>query len=71
DRNHKIDLLADLFKKERLESILIFTRTKQGANNVVKDLEKRKIKAQAMHGNKSQNARQDALETYYHESPEP
>ena len=64
DRNHKIDLLADLFKKERLDSVLIFTRTKHGANNVVKNLEKRKIKAKAIHGNKSQNARQDALEKF-------
>ena len=51
-------------RRKRLESILIFTRTKHGANNVVRDLEKRKIKAQAIHGNKSQNARQDALEKF-------
>lgn len=61
DKKHKIDLLMDFFEKNPNEAVLIFTQTKHGANRVVKDLGKRNITAQAIHGNKSQTARQKAL----------
>lgn len=64
DKNHKIDLLNDLFNTIGFDSVLIFTRTKHGADRVVRDLVKRKVKAMAIHGNKSQNARQRALESF-------
>jgi len=63
DRNHKTDIFVDLFKTN-FESVLVFTRTKHGADKVVKELIKHKIVAQAIHGNKSQNARQIALENF-------
>ena len=47
-----------------LGSALVFTRTKRGANNVVKMLNKKSIQAEAIHGNKSQNARQRALSNF-------
>lgn len=64
DQKHKIDILADFFKKHKKESILIFTRTKRGADRVVKDLGKRNISARAIHGDKSQGARQAALDKF-------
>ena len=64
DQNHKIDILVDFFKKNKKESVLIFTRTKRGANRVVKDLEKKGVLAKAIHGDKSQIARQIALEKF-------
>jgi Superfamily II DNA and RNA helicases len=44
--------------------VLVFTRTKHGADKVVRELARRQIEAQAIHGNKSQNARQKALEKF-------
>lgn len=65
DKAHKIELFRDLFKQAKnRESVLIFTRTKHGADKVVKDLGKQNIRAQAIHGNKSQNARQTALKNF-------
>ncbi len=51
-------------KNLNIPSVLVFTRTKHGANKVVKDLEKLQISAQAIHGNKSQAARQNALSNF-------
>lgn len=64
DKEHKIDILSELLKSYKHESVLVFTRTKGGADRVVKQLAKRSIVAQAIHGNKSQNARQNALENF-------
>lgn len=64
DQKHKIDLLIEFFEKNPNEAVLIFTQTKHGANRVVKDLGKRNITAQAIHGNKSQTARQKALDNF-------
>ena len=64
DKSQKINLLVDIFKKEIRGSVLVFTRTKHGADKVVKELTKHKISAQAIHGNKSQTARQGALENF-------
>jgi ATP-dependent RNA helicase RhlE len=57
----KKDLLAHLLSEKQVSSVLVFTRTKHGADRVVRNLGKIKIKAAAIHGNKSQNARQNAL----------
>lgn len=61
NKNDKAKLLLHLLKTEGIGSALVFTRTKHGADRVVKVLLKENIKAAAIHGNKSQNARQNAL----------
>lgn len=60
-KSNKPNLLLHLLKDDSLESVLIFTRTKHGADRVVKFLTKENITSAAIHGNKSQNARQRAL----------
>ncbi|NDK09925.1 DEAD/DEAH box helicase [Candidatus Gracilibacteria bacterium] len=57
-------LLQEILKNEKMTSVLIFTRTKHGADRVVKDLDAAGISAAAIHGNKSQNNRQRALENF-------
>jgi ATP-dependent RNA helicase RhlE len=64
DKTDKRHLLIHLLKDKSIESALIFTRTKHGADRVSKDLLKAGIKAAAIHGNKSQGARQDALNNF-------
>lgn len=64
DKDNKQKLLVDLLKQDNIDSALIFTRTKHGADKVVKELAKVNIPAKAIHGNKSQNARQLALEQF-------
>jgi ATP-dependent RNA helicase RhlE len=61
DRSDKPDLLASLLKSEPVDRALIFTRTKHGADRVVRGLIKAGISAEAIHGNKSQNNRERAL----------
>jgi superfamily II DNA/RNA helicase len=61
DKNNKKFLLADLLKKPEVENALVFTRTKHGADKVVEELERMGVPAMAIHGNKSQNARQAAM----------
>ena len=61
DKPNKRNLLNDILKDQSIERVLIFTRTKHGANKVAEDLVKNGITAQAIHGNKSQNNRQRAL----------
>ena len=63
-KNNKKHLLAEILEDKSIKSILVFTRTKRWADNVVKDLDKVWIKAEAIHGNKSQNARQRALTNF-------
>lgn len=60
-KEDKPKLLAHLLIEKKANSALVFTRTKHGADKVVKILAKSKITAEAIHGNKSQNARQRAL----------
>jgi len=60
-KKSKPKLLTHLLKEEAFESALVFSRTKHGADKVVRVLGKAGIKAAAIHGNKSQNARQRAL----------
>ncbi len=64
DKNNKRHLLLDVLKTDSVERALVFTRTKHGADRVVKDLIKAGVPAQAIHGNKSQNARQLALSNF-------
>lgn len=61
DKSNKPGLLLYLLKNEKIVTALVFTRTKHGADKVVKILQKENITAAAIHGNKSQNARQLAL----------
>ena len=63
-KKDKSNLLIDLLVNPKLESVLIFTRTKQGANKLVKELLSYGVKADAIHGNKSQSNRQKALEAF-------
>ncbi len=64
DTNLKKDLLIYSLQNSDADSVLVFTRTKHGADKVVKLLSKVNIKAEAIHGNKSQNARQRALQNF-------
>lgn len=61
EKKEKKDLLINLLKKDRKKSVLIFSRTKHGADKIVRILSKSGIGSAAIHGNKSQNARQKAL----------
>jgi len=61
DRNKKQPLLAHLIKTNNWKQVLVFTRTKHGANKLVTQLEKDGITCMAIHGNKSQTARTKAL----------
>ena len=61
DRGNKNLLLLELLKDEKIKTALVFTRTKFGADKVVRILKKKNITAEAIHGNKAQNARQKAL----------
>ena len=63
-RERKSALLADLLKREGMESVLVFTRTKHGADRVVRHLEREGIEAAAMHADKSQPQRMRALEDF-------
>ncbi len=61
DKSNKTRLLAHLMEERRISSALVFSRTKHGANRIAQDLQKRGISAAAIHGNKSQTARVQAL----------
>ncbi|AXQ98721.1 DEAD/DEAH box helicase [Pseudoalteromonas piscicida] len=61
DKSKRTGLLKHLVQTHDWQQVLVFTRTKHGANRLVKDLEKDKINAAAIHGNKSQSARMKAL----------
>ena len=61
DRDRKRDLLAHLIKTQNWHQVLVFTRTKHGANKLAEQLNKDGITALAIHGNKSQSARTRAL----------
>jgi ATP-dependent RNA helicase RhlE len=61
EKNGKTGLLIEVLKNEPIDRALVFTRTKHGADKVVKSLENAGIATQAIHGNKSQNQRERAL----------
>jgi ATP-dependent RNA helicase RhlE len=64
EKRDKKHLLNHILENKSIETALVFTRTKHGADRVVKDLNKEGITAEAIHGNKSQNARQRALSNF-------
>lgn len=64
EKENKKHLLIHLLKDKAIQSALVFTRTKHGADKVVKELSRAGIGAEAIHGNKSQNARQRALSNF-------
>jgi len=64
DRPNKRELLKHLLNSSELKKVIVFTRTKFGANRVAEILQKLRITAAAIHGNKSQSARQKALEGF-------
>ncbi len=64
DAKLKRELLVHILENDKNDSILVFTRTKHGADKIVTYLSKKEIKAAAIHGNKSQNARQNALKNF-------
>lgn len=64
EKQQKKDLLIHLLKNPSVESVLIFTRTKYGADKLARTLTKAGIGAEAIHGNKTQNARQRALTNF-------
>jgi ATP-dependent RNA helicase RhlE len=64
DRGHKRALLKEVLKDPAMSRVLIFTRTKHGANKVAEELDRTGVGAAAIHGNKSQNARQRALDAF-------
>ena len=63
-RDRKSELLAQLLRAEKLDSVLVFTRTKHGADRVVRHLEREQIEATAMHADKTQPQRTRALEDF-------
>jgi ATP-dependent RNA helicase RhlE len=64
EKRNKPHLLAHLIKNNAISRALVFTRTKHGADRVVRQLHKAGITSEAIHGNKSQNARQRALTNF-------
>ncbi|HIC98473.1 MAG TPA: DEAD/DEAH box helicase, partial [Pyrodictiaceae archaeon] len=63
-KKNKIKLLIHILETDNADSVLVFSRTKHGADKIVRLLDKAGIKAAAIHGNKSQNARQRALKHF-------
>ena len=64
ERENKPSLLESVLEDKSIQSVLIFSRTKHGADRIVKKLERAGIKAAAIHGNKSQGAREKALGSF-------
>jgi ATP-dependent RNA helicase RhlE len=64
EKGDKRALLGEILKDPKLTRALVFTRTKHGANRLAQQLEKSRVNADAIHGNKSQGARQRALHDF-------
>ena len=64
EKNDKRQLLIHLLKNGTIQNALVFTRTKYGADKIAKELFRANIKADSIHGNKTQNARQKALNNF-------
>ena len=64
DSGSKTKALIELFEKENLSQVIVFTRTKHGANRLSKNLDEAGINSAAIHGNKSQGARTKALASF-------
>ena len=63
-KDKKRALVSELLRDVGMERVLIFTRTKHGADKVVRHLQQTGIESEAIHGNKSQNARERALKSF-------
>ena len=64
EKQEKKDLLINVLRKDKKQSVLVFSRTKHGADKIARILSKAGIGSEAIHGNKSQNARQRALSNF-------
>mgnify|MGYP000592656304 CR=1 FL=1 len=64
DKHSKKELLMHILQDEELEQVLLFSRTKHGADKIVRSLKQKNINAAAIHGNKSQVQRQKALKAF-------
>lgn len=64
EKTEKVELLTNVVKSHNIDHAIVFTRTKHGADRVAKNLNKVGVKAEAIHGNKSQNNRQRTLEGF-------
>ena len=64
NKSSKTELLLYILKDPKMDQVLLFSRTKHGADRISKNLNKKGIKAAAIHGNKSQNQRQKALKDF-------
>ncbi|PWJ44831.1 DEAD/DEAH box helicase [Sediminitomix flava] len=64
NKSSKRDLLLYILSNDKFDKVLVFSKTKHGANKISKALEKRGISAEAIHGDRSQNQRQRALERF-------
>ena len=64
DKDDKLELLTHILQNDIKESVLVFSRTKHGADKIARKLQSHKISAEAIHGNKSQNQRQNALSNF-------
>ncbi|MFA5555431.1 MAG: DEAD/DEAH box helicase [Phycisphaerae bacterium] len=64
NRSTKKDLLNHILRDRKIDQVLLFSRTKHGADRITRDLKKERIKAAAIHGDKAQNARQKVLQQF-------
>lgn len=64
NQSTKLELLNHILEDQDIDQVLLFARTKHGADRITRSLGKKKIKSAAIHGNKSQNARQKALQDF-------
>ena len=64
NKDTKRELLSHILRDKRIDQVLLFSRTKHGADRIVRNLKKEKITAAAIHGDKAQNARQRALQDF-------
>ncbi len=64
NKSDKKDLLFHILKDKNIKQILVFSRTKHGADRIVRNLKKKHIVAAAIHGDKAQNQRQKALQSF-------
>ena len=64
NRESKKDLLLHIIEQEEMEQVLLFARTKHGADRIARKLKKDRIRAESIHGDKSQNQRQNALKQF-------
>jgi len=64
NRSHKKELLFYILQDEKIDQVLLFTKTKHGADRIARELQKVKIKTASIHGDKGQNQRQKALNDF-------